>query len=391
MKNHYFFILGRNSALSVAEIEAKLKDVIKSRNLGDSYYIIEATEIIDKKIQEELGGIIKFGEIVFESNTKSLKEDAIEYISKNLPEKRLRFGVNNYGTEINPINIKKDLKAGGIQSRLVESKEKTLSSVITQKEILNKDGIELNLFKSDDNILVGRTLACQPFEKFSYRDWERPAIDRLSGMLPPKLARIMINIAGKDGDVEFLDPFCGSGTVLMEAALMGFTKIHGSDISEKAVEDTEKNFEWMAEKNLLKDISPKLFQSDIRKLDNIKDNSIDLIVTEPYLGPPLKASATKDEIFKIKSELEDLYIDTFKVFSRIIKSKGQIVIIMPVFLQDEPIFLDILEKIKKLGFEMINPISHTGFKFAEMTERAGILYSREDQRVGREIFVFRKG
>ena len=147
MENHYFFILGRNSALSVAEIEVKLKNIIKSRLLGDGYYIIEATDKISPDIQQELGGIIKFGEIIFESSTKSLKADAIDYISKNLPEKRLRFGVNNYGADINPINIKKELKADGIQSRLVESKEKTLSSVIAQKEILNKDGIELNLFK----------------------------------------------------------------------------------------------------------------------------------------------------------------------------------------------------------------------------------------------------
>jgi len=63
---------------------------------------------------------------------------------------------------------------------------------------------------------------------------------------------------------------------------------------------------------------------------------------------------------------------------------------MPAFLQDNALYLDILDKIKKLGFEMINPIKHTGFNFNEMTERGGILYCREDQRVGREIFVFRK-
>lgn len=390
MINHYFFILGRNSALSVAEIEVKLKNIIKSRHLGDGYYIIEATDKISPKIQQELGGIIKFGEIVFESSAKSLMRDATQYISKNLPEKRLRFGVNNYGSDINPINIKKELKANGTQSRLVESKEKTLSSVITQKEILNKDGIELNLFKVDDKILAGRTLACQPFEEFSFRDWERPAIDRVSGMLPPKLARIMINLGGMDASAVLFDPFCGSGTVLMEAALLGYSKILGSDISEKAVSDTKTNFEWMVEKKLLKNITPELFQSDIRKLDKPKENSVDLIVTEPYLGPPLKANATKDDIYKIKSELEDLYSDTFKVFTKILKDDGRVVIIMPAFLQDEAIYLDILDKIKKLGFEMINPIKHTGLKFDETTSRGGMLYSREDQRVGREIFVFKK-
>lgn len=391
MKNYYFFILGRNKALSVAEIETKLKNIIKFRQLDDGYYIIEATKKIDKKIQEELGGIIKFGKIIFESSPKLFEKDAIDYISKNLPKKRLRFGINNYNTNINPINIKKALKTDGIQSRLVESREKTLSSVISQKEILNKDGIELNLFKSADKILVGRTLACQPFEKFSYRDWERPAIDRLSGMLPPKLARIMINLGGTDKNSVLMDPFCGSGTVLMEAALMGYAKILGSDISKRAISDTKINFDWMIEKKLLKKgLMPKLSESDIRELDKIYKNLVDLIVTEPYLGPPLKSNTTKDGILKIKSELQDLYIDTFKILVKILKEDGRIVIIFPVFLQDEAIYLDILDIIKKLGFKIINPIEHTGLNFNEMTERGGILYFRENQRVGREIFVFKK-
>ena len=45
-----------------------------------------------------------------------------------------------------------------------------------------------------------------------------------------------------------LDPFCGSGTVLQEALLMGFTQVAGTDLSPKAITDTKENIAWIKEK-----------------------------------------------------------------------------------------------------------------------------------------------
>lgn len=70
------------------------------------------------------------------------------------------------------------------------------------------------------------------------RDYGRPARDARVGMLPPKLAQIMLNLSVKDeksGTV--LDPFCGTGVLLQEAALAGFDFI-GSDIEPRMVEMT---------------------------------------------------------------------------------------------------------------------------------------------------------
>ncbi|NIP32855.1 hypothetical protein GWN26_09370, partial [Candidatus Saccharibacteria bacterium] len=223
--NSYFFILGRNTTLSISEIESVLEKNIASRIMGTGFYIIESKDELDlNELQQTLGGTIKIGEIVLES-----EKEITNYLKKNAGDKKLRFGINLYGCDLKPMQIKKQLKDAGISSRLVESKEKTLSSVITQKEILNKDGIELNCFKADNKIFIGRTRTCQPFEEFSYRDWQRPAKDQASGMLPPKIAKIMINLAQADRNELLLDPFCGSGTILMEAALMGHNILIGSD------------------------------------------------------------------------------------------------------------------------------------------------------------------
>lgn len=384
----YFFILGRNSALSVAEIESAFGKDITSRTLGKGFYIIETKGRLNlNELQQTLGGTIKIGEIVLKS-----EKEIINYLKDSSGDKKLRFGINLYGCDFKPMQIKKQLRDAGISSRLVESKEKILSSVITQKEILNKDGIELNCFKIDNTVRVGRTSTCQPFEEFSFRDWQRPAKDQASGMLPPKVAKIMINLAQSDKKEPFLDPFCGSGTILMEAALMGYNDLIGTDISDKAIADTKTNFEWLDKQGMIKVKNNfQIFQADIKDLDkNIKNDSVRIIVTEPFLGPPLKKDLRIDEIIKIKSDLEDLYVKSFEIFKKILKTSGRIVIIMPVFLQEQNIYLEILDTIKKLGFEIVNPIKHLDFDFTELTKRGGILYSRPDQRVGREIFVIEK-
>ena len=87
---------------------------------------------------------------------------------------------------------------------------------------------------------LAQTEAVQPFEQFSARDFGRPGRDDLSGMLPPKLAIIMINLAQTPLNSILLDPFCGSGTILSEAVLLGYTNLIGTDISEKAIADSKK-------------------------------------------------------------------------------------------------------------------------------------------------------
>lgn len=46
------------------------------------------------------------------------------------------------------------------------------------------------------------------------------------GMMPPKIAQIMINLATKgERSIAIWDPFCGLGTTLIEAFHSGFTDL----------------------------------------------------------------------------------------------------------------------------------------------------------------------
>ena len=118
----------------------------------------------------------------------------------------------------------------------------TLSSVVVeQNKLTTAQGAEIVIVQFDKKLFLGKTIAVQPFKELSFRDYGRPARDDYSGMLPPKLAQIMLNLSGAKPADTILDPFCGSGTILTEAMLMGYQDLVGSDVSSKAIEDTGKN------------------------------------------------------------------------------------------------------------------------------------------------------
>ncbi len=368
----YIFILGHNPRLSVAEILAVLpKAVIITES--SSFLIAENNQLDCHKLLNQLGGTIKIGEVIGEQ----INPDIIVNQLKPLKSAgKLNFGLSYYDCKKNDLGmkVKRDLRRWDISSRLVTSKDKALSSVVVTK---NKC-VEFLIL---NNHWLGRTCAVQEFEDYSQRDYGRPARDVISGTMPPKLAKIMINLAQLPLSAVILDPFCGSGTILQEAILLGYKKVIGSDISTKAVEDTKKNLEWL-ENNLKPKIKNpkskaggvKIFQADVRNISK-KIDSVDTIVTEPYLGPPLRGSERREELKKIINELSELYVSAFSEFRKILASGGRVVIAFPAFRFGKEILeLPILEQIKKLGFTQLN--------------QDKLIYSRPGQKVWRQIFIW---
>ncbi len=418
----YFFILGKNSILSLAEISSLFdRDQIQYQvsGLSSEVLVFETVKELDPDyLFRQLGGVIKFGIIKTAKflDWSDLKVDDLINLFFKDQERKIFFGLSLYQLEprVNldrasrqikklGLEIKARLKERGQPSRLVTERNKiALSSVAVKKNKLLTRGAEIVVLAGQNKIFLGQTLMVQEFEEYSFRDYGRPSRDLLAGTMPPKLAKIMINLAKiKFGDY-LLDPFCGSGTIISEALLMGYHNLIGSDLSPQAIEATKKNIEWLR-KNFelpgiqnLQDSSFQLLVFDVKDLpQKIKPNSIDAIVTEPFLGPPLKPSVGLKEINQIIPELTKLYLKSFEGFKLLLKTDGAVIIIFPVFKSKEKqlIYLPILEEIKNLGFEIISPVSDqflgAGLKLG-LTGRGSLIYSRPDQRVLREIFVWRK-
>jgi tRNA G10 N-methylase Trm11 len=389
-----WFLLGREPLLSAAELFSLL-DVKPDEKYEYNAPFLFLQREVDLNLINKLGGTIKIAkQIVEDSNEHSLIESLKKVLREH--EGKITFGISLYGKNVSQKTIeswgkqiKKDLKSEGRSVRYVFKNEITLSSVTVEKNGLTNNGFEfMVLQKGEDRFACARTIAVQPFESFGARDFGRPGRDSESGMLPPKLALMMLNLGKINPNTVLLDPFCGSGTLITEALLQGVKNIFGTDLSEKAIADTKTNLQWHKQNSPGSDqskIDVKVF--DVKKLgEGFSPNSIDLIVTEPYLGKPLRGIEKRDEIEKQAKELLELYVSAFSEFKKVLRTGGAAIFIVPQFITRElPIIISdrLIKEIKKFGFEpeplLPNKIFSSPF----------ILYRRPDQRVAREIWKFR--
>ncbi len=383
-----FAILGSHPDLSLAELEAVIKiRVDKSSNQSAIFQYNK--DLLH--LQNKLGGTQKLGEVL--GSVKDHQEIEGHLLAMLLDEshdKKLQFGISVYDLgsvkrtkEIQKymakvgISIKKSLKQSGTSARLVISKEPTLSTVVVQKNKLVNDGVEFVLLVGESKIMIGKTRSIQDFEDWSHRDYNRPGRDAKSGMLPPKLARMMVNLAGVDAQSSYLlDPFCGSGTILMEASLLGFDNLIGSDISKKAIDNTRANLKWLVDQNYPVADHTLICSSADFMSDKLENNLIDVIVTEPFLGNPRSGQEQEIEITRGIKSLSELYESSFAELDKLLRTGGKMVMASPVhFLNDNEFPVPTKEIMKRLGYKLIS---------------GPFLYKREGQFVGREVLVFQK-
>ncbi len=389
----YWFALGREPLLAAAEIEAVLdlgEEGREKREEEKENILKINTDINAVKLINELGGTVKIG---VEMGENLNKEELIKKIIDELKtiNGKINFGISLYNDEKYQIPdirnfgllIKKQLKMANLSVRYVPNKEPVLSSATVFHNKLTDRGREFLITTNKEkinNFNLAKTLAVQPFEQFSQRDFGRPGRDDKSGMLPPKLAMMMINLSKTTTNNILLDPFCGSGTILTEAILLGYNKLIGSDNSEKAITDTKKNVQWIISNNQCQTPDVEYYTTDIKEISKkIKPSSVDAVITEPYLGRPLTGKENKEQLEQQITALTQLYLEAFKQFKKIIKPKGKIIFIIPRFkFKNEWLTFNIELEIKKLGF-LSQPF---------LNSHKYLAYFRHNQLVGREIRQF---
>ncbi len=394
--NKYIFILGQSADLAQQELLSFLSPDDKIDYLANNFAIVSTNNSASSMMQK-LGGTIKIAKYS-ESIDKISELDEkkwLGFLEKNLDKsKKNHFGFSLYNNkssykDINRLgmSLKQTIKGNGFKIRFVTGRDNALSSVIVAKNNLLER--ELIVIFGKEKIYLGMTEVVQDFESYSKRDAYRPHKDNESGMLPPKVAQMMLNIAKVNDKSALLDPFCGSGTIIQEAALLGLKKIYASDNSQIAVDDTKKNIEWLREKYKINS------EIIIKKIDsrhlgqNLNNANIDSIVSEPYMGNArfIQKTTHIPTIEQIKSELQFLYLETFRQFYRILKNNGRIVFVFPIFQVGRERIHTLDEKnIMKIGFKSIKP----DVKSYELSDNKNIIYMRPGQKVLREISVWEK-
>lgn len=392
--NQYVFIIGQTPALSIAE----LLPTIRSYNViaGNREYLLLETNHIDnaQDFLDHLGGTIKMYEI-FPSH---ISPDDI--LQNHKTSGKLSYAINIYGKQDRLyqknliLKAKQNLKNQDISCRFVNKDFKNTTSVQSFHERLVTKGIEIGIFVEQGKNFIGKLIAVQNIESYSHRDYDKPGRNMKVGLMPPKLAQMMINLSCLEQGKTIYDPFCGTGGLLMEAFIMGY-KIFGSDVSASVIEQAKINLDWCVKKYSIKPyILNNIFIQDAT-LFNKSPFRFDAIVTENYLGPVLSHELTEEAFFRMEDHLQHIYIPFFQKLISHINNSIPVVVCFPVFYINNKAFpvRNTLAKIEALGYtaSALVPLHIQEKTNIFTTERNSIIYHREGQLVGREIFrLFKK-
>ena len=378
MTHSYVFFLGSTPELSLAELRSVLPSSSPNQ-LSERLVKIEIQDSVSiDQLMNRLGGTVKIGRIEqtlpLENSLQepTLIKSLTRYF-QSLAQLSITFGLAefNLNTQLNLTHLKQELSQLGIRTRFLRSDRFGLGAAILNH---HSQILDLVLIAEAHQLHLVRTIACQELAQWTNRDRGRPYVDRRRGMLPLKVARMMVNMAISDNlpnELTVYDPFCGTGSIIMEAASMGAVGF-GSDQSQRAIAGSSANFNWLNSHNPLKH-QPQLWSAEVTDQSLIRRlPPIDAIVTEPFLGKPFPLAQQLPDIFK---GLSKLYLGAFKFWRRILKAAAKVVIIFPLVETDTRKYdlSALIDKLRQLGYT-----THSG----------PYLYARPQAVVKRQIWVF---
>ncbi|WP_220608032.1 TIGR01177 family methyltransferase [Methanobrevibacter oralis] len=268
---------------------AELKAVIECEEMECNLEVIIKGLVIIKDIKAEkineyykilikrLGYTHEIHQIIKKSTTNDLNEDVEDIDWSYYIKDTFAVRVKRFFSKIDTVATER--KVGSI----------ILNNTRNIKVNLDKPTSLIRLVAFEDTVYIA--IEKYKLDKKHFEDikpHKRPFF--YPGSMSPKLARCMVNLSRvKKGDL-LLDPFCGTGGILIEAGLIG-CKVVGSDIYWKMKNGTAINLEFCGIKDY------KTFNLDVRELKMYE--KVASVVTDPPYGISTSTGDIDgDDIFK---------------------------------------------------------------------------------------------
>ncbi len=375
-------ILGRQPELGLVELESLLgAENIEPYGAG-SVLLREAIDV------DRLGGSVKIAEVVHTTAAEPVenvltRDFVFELLKERARDGKFVFGFSVYGKRVDAIAlrkagtaVKRRLAAVGGSVRYVAPKSSDAALTAAQLKFNHviERGCELLVVYAGSRMAIATTTGVQNIDWYSQRDYGRPVRSAKVGMLPPKLAQILVNTTQS---MSVADPFCGTGVILQEALLAGRSAV-GSDLSKDMVTASKENLTWLGTQVPTSLPHWEVKQADARDLKLSADCAV---VSEGYLGTHLDHSPADAELAKLRQELTELYRAALANFGRQQAHGAEIAICAPAWrVKGQWHYLGIVDELPRLGYTLKR------FKHV----RTPLLYARGDQIVGRQLLLLRK-
>ena len=391
----YIALLGRQPALGVAELES----LYGASNVA-WFSDISATIAADDFDFNRLGGSQKAGRVVAKLHG-TWRQASMQIVKAYTAawsnhEGKITLGISAYGFPDSPrdiqktgIILKKKLREHNVSLRLLPNNEAALNTAASHhnKLGLSDNHVELLVIRSKTgHILVAESVGAQNITAFAARDQARPKTDAFVGMLPPKLARMMVNMSAgtltqthNKSTPIVLDPFCGTGVVLQEAAILGYNT-YGTDLSDKMVDYTTANLTWLT--GLYANITqPTVTTGDATT--HTWQTPIHAVACETYLGQPFSAPPSPAKLQEVRGNCNHIISTFLTNISRQLQSGTPLCIAVPAWRSAEGTFthLPFIDSLEQLGY------TRRELKNARADQ---LLYYRDTQVVARELLLLTK-
>lgn len=386
----YIALLGRQPELSIAELE---------RVFGDVTWFSSQTACIrtDQPVDvQRLGGSQKIGRVTVQLDTtdwRRVSDAIVKHYSSvwNTHEGKLTLGLSVYDFNASPREVQKTglvlknkLKHFGVSVRLIPNQEAALSTATSHHNKLGlaNNKVELMVVRGKHGTIIAESIGAQNISALAARDQGRPRRDAFVGMLPPKLAQMMINLAAgalpqqNDKRYRLLDPFCGTGVLLQEAALLGFD-VYGTDLAEKMIRYSHDNLTWLEKTH---GITTKWTLEEGDAMTTQWQPPIDAVASEAYLGQPFSAPPSSTKLTEVRGNCNHIIGSFLKNLSNQLAPGTPVTLAVPAWKDTQGNFthLPLVDAIEDYGFSRIafTTVSHDS-----------LLYFRPDQVVARELLV----
>ena len=260
MKEKYLLELGgENTDLGKYEALELLKFQKYSPFLEKDYesiIVISTSKKIEKNIIARLSMTKRISHIIFTSKKRNVKD-----ILNDLEEIKiddLNFAIRQIGGK----NLESEKTAILIGEKICNENKTNLETPQVTVLFYQNREFFISLKYAEVDTAYKRCLK----HHISHRPYFSPI------GIHPRIARAMINLSNCADNKSLIDPFCGTGGILIEGADMGL-KVTGIDLKEKMIELSKGNLKHYG-------FEGNLINSDFKEISNLKFGSI--VCDPPY-------------------------------------------------------------------------------------------------------------
>ena len=442
----YIALLGRQPEISIAELAAVFGADCVNR-ISQQFAEVQASQFDITT----LGGTVKCAKVITELPASRADKASLlaasRFITQHYQAKwahsphKITLGLSAYDLAVAARDVQKtglilksSLKKSGTSLRLIPNDQPALSTATAHNNKLGSSPhkVELLLVKTTDRrLIIAESRGVQNITAYTRRDRHRPKRDAFVGMLPPKLAQIMLNLAlgarslahhrscgnsaagwnsaissksnasgnavRKTIDLSerpdsnpltevgkrrplILDPFCGTGTVLQEALLAGYDVV-GTDLSQKMVDYTTENLSWL-QSTFTAPSRPighviDIHQSDATTHHWPNSENLTAVVCETYLGQPFSAPPAPQKLAEVAGNCNHIITGFLTNIRPQLAPNTPLCIAVPAWYDasGRVAHLPLIKNLQRLGYYQLN--------------RTPLIYRRPDQIVARELLVLK--